>query len=422
MTIRDRPDLRELNINNPDYYQRHGYPHEAWRRLRAEAPVYWYEGRDATPGFWAITKYEDIVRISRDPLTFSSRDHSLSTAQAAQQRTDGRPEDRGARGDLMMLSADPPRHVRLRRLVNKGFTPRQIAALEPHVRALVRGILDDVAPRGECDFVEDIAARLPLAVICEMMGLPREDWQRIYELTNRTVGAQDPEYQQTQMGSGDTGMRAWVEITRYFAGLVAQRRRSERGEDLVSVLVDAEMDGEKLSDDELLAFCNLLIIAGNETTRNATSGGMLALIEHPDQRARLLADPALIPTAVEEILRWVTPVVHFARVATRDTEVRGQPIRAGEKVVMWYPSANRDEEVFADPFTFDVGREPNDHLAFGIGEHFCLGASLARLELRVMFEELLARLPDIEPAGPVQRLRSNFIGGIKHMPVRYTPR
>ncbi|MGH2586428.1 MAG: cytochrome P450, partial [Dehalococcoidia bacterium] len=318
----------------------------------------------------------------------------------------------------MMLVTDPPRHVRLRRLVNKGFTPRQIGALEPHVRQIVTEILDEASPRGECDFVEDISAKLPLAIICEMMGVPKENWRQIFDWSNRSIGADDPEYQ-TDPTAQETGRRAQMETFAYFYRLV-QERRKEKRDDLVSILSDAEVDDERLSDEDILLFCFLLMVAGNETTRNATTGGMLALIEHPEQRQRLMDDPSLLPSAIEEILRWVSPVMHFARIATQDTEIRGQPIRAGEKVVMWYPAANRDEEIFPDPYTFDVSRMPNEHLAFGIGEHFCLGASLARLELQVMFEELLHRLPDIEPTGPVQRLRSTLVAGIKHMPVRYT--
>jgi cytochrome P450 len=321
----------------------------------------------------------------------------------------------------MMITTDPPRHVRLRRLVNKGFTPRMVAALEPHIRRIVTDILDDVAPRGECDFVTDISSRLPLAVICDMMGVPLGDWTRMFDLTNKTLGADDPEYQVEGATAEQTGFQARMEMFQYFAGMMVQRR-SEHKDDLLSVLVEADIDGERLSDEEVLFFCFLLIVAGNETTRNATTGGMLALLDHPEQHERLREDPSLLPGTIEEILRWTSPVLHMARVATRDVELRGQQILAGQKLVMWYPSANRDEEVFPDGDQFNITRSPNEHLAFGIGEHFCLGASLARLELRVMFEELLSRLPDIERTGDVQRLRSNFIGGIKHMPVRYTAR
>jgi cytochrome P450 len=317
----------------------------------------------------------------------------------------------------MMLMSDPPYHGALRRLVNKGFTPRMVARLEPPIRALTTEILD-AAPAGEvCDFVTAVAAKLPLAVIGTLMGVPQADWDRMFELTNRLLGADDPEYQIAPGDRQRTAEAGLREVFAYFAGQLELRRRTAR-DDLVGVLVEAEIDGQRLSDEEILNFCQLLITAGNETTRNAISGGVGALLEHPDQHARLRAEPALLPTAIEEILRWTSPVTHMARVAVRDVTLRGRAIRAGEKLVLWYPSANRDEEVFPDPYTFDVGRTPNDHLAFGFGEHFCLGAGLARLEMRVMFEELLRRFPRMALAGPVERLRSNFIGGIKHMPVR----
>jgi cytochrome P450 len=403
--------LRDIDLINPETY-RDGPPHDMWRVLRDEAPIFWHEGQ-GFPGFWTITKYEDVIRISRDPQTFiSGKGVNISTdpARADQDMSAGK----------MMLVTDPPRHVRLRRLVNKGFTPRQIAALEPHVREIVSDILDEAAPKGECDFVEDVAAKLPLAIICEMLGVPKGDWQQIFDWSNRAIGADDPEYQ-TDPTREETGQRARMETFGYFYKLVQERRREPRN-DLVGILSEAEVDGERLSDEDILLFCFLLMVAGNETTRNATSGGMLALMQYPDQRQRLLDDRSLIASGVEEILRWVSPVMHFARICTRDTEIRGQIVKAGEKIVMWYPSANRDEEFFADPYTFDVSRTPNEHLAFGIGEHFCLGASLARLELQVMFEELLRRVPDMEPAGPISRLRSTLVAGIKHMPVRYTPR
>jgi cholest-4-en-3-one 26-monooxygenase len=252
-----------------------------------------------------------------------------------------------------------------------------------------------------------------------MMGVPREDAPYMFQLTNRTLGAGDPEYQTAEGDIAATVQQAQREMFFYFMKLVAQREQ-QRGDDLVSVLIGSDIDGEKLTQEEILFFCFLLILAGNETTRNATSRGMLALFEHPQQHRRLLADRELLPTAVEEILRWTSPVTHMARHATRDAELRGQQIRAGDQLILWYPSANRDEDAFDNPDVFDVGRTPNDHIAFGIGEHFCLGAGLARLELRVMFEELLRRTPDMQLAGEVERLRSTFIGGIKHMAVTFT--
>ncbi len=417
--------LNDIDFNNPDVFI-DGYPHHWWTRLRNEAPVYWHEGRDY-PGYWCITKYDDVFRISRDPETFISGKGIFLGADPDNPRGVYRAEaDAGGENPMgdaigkMMIMTDPPQHVKLRRLVSKGFTPRQIALLEPGIRQIVRDILDDVAPRGEADFVTGIAAILPVAVICELMGVPAKDRLRMFELSNAIIGVDDPEYQ----ASLNSDERAAVasgsaELAAYFIAMMQERRETPRS-DLVSIITNAEIDGERLTDGDILLFNFLLLLAGNETTRNAISGGMLALIENPEQRQRVLDDPSLCTPLTEEILRWTSPVMHFARFCTRDTEIRGQMIKAGEKVVMWYPSINRDEDIFPNPFTFDVGRAPNEHLAFGTGEHYCLGASLARLEIRVMFEELLPRIPDIELADSVQRLRSNLIGGIKHMPVRFT--
>jgi cytochrome P450 len=366
------------------------------------------------PGFWSVTKYADVIAVSRDTTTYSSR-------RGISMMVDPENPTPASGAGKMLITIDPPQHVRLRRLVNKGFTPRMVAQLEPSVREITNRIIDEVAPRGGCDFVTAIAALLPLGVICAMMGVPREDWGLLFALTNRVLGSDDPEYQTVAGDGRETANQGLREMFGYFVRLVTERRE-ERRDDLISVLTGAEIDGESLTDEEILYFCYLLILAGNETTRNAISGGMLALFEHPAERARLASDAALLPTAVEEILRWTSPVMHMARYVTRDTELRGQHIRAGERVLMWYPSANRDAEVFSNADRFDVGRTPNEHIAFGLGEHFCLGAGLARQELRVMFETLLARLPDIALAGPVERLRSGFIGGIKHMPVRFTAR
>ncbi|MDP3768407.1 MAG: cytochrome P450, partial [Dehalococcoidia bacterium] len=319
--------------------------------------------------------------------------------------------------ELMMVNLDPPRHTKLRNLVSQGFTPKMIRRLEPHVREIATAIVDKVADKGECDFVTEVAAELPLQVIAELIGIPLEDRHQIFEWSNQMIAVGDPEY----AGSMEVATKAAADMFVYANTLTADRRVNAK-EDLVTVLIDAEVDGKHLDDVEFNFFFLLLAVAGNETTRNLISGGMQALMEHPDQRARLVNDPSLMPTAVEEMLRWITPVMYFRRTATRDTEIRGQQIAEGEKVTLWYISANRDEEAFEEPDGFDVGRSPNAHLTFGAGgPHFCLGASLARLENQVMFEELLRRLPGIELAGPVARLRSNFINGIKHIPVRFTP-
>ena len=391
-----------------------GQAHEVWRLLRAEAPVHWNPGTDDFPGFWSVTHYADVVAVSRDTTTYSSR-------RGVSMMVDPDDPAPASGAGKMLITIDPPHHVRLRRLVNKAFTPRMVAQLESSVRAITHRILDAVAPRGACDFVTDIAAPLPLGVIGTMIGVPREDWGLMFTLTNRVLGSEDPEYQTVARDGRETAEQGLRAMFSYFARLVTARRQAPQ-DDLLSGLTAAAIDGEALTDEEILYFCYLLILAGNETTRNAISGGMLALFEHPAERTRLAADAALLPTAVEEILRWTSPVMHMARYVTRDTELRGQHIRAGERVLMWYPSANRDAEVFPNADRFDVGRTPNEHIAFGLGEHFCLGAGLARQELHVMFEMLLARLPDIALAGPVERLRSGFIGGIKHMPVRFTAR
>jgi cholest-4-en-3-one 26-monooxygenase len=324
---------------------------------------------------------------------------------------------------------DPPRHVKMRRLVNKGFTPRAVNAMEPRIRELTNEVLDRIADKSSCDFVLDVASQLPLAVICGMMGLDREHWPLMFELTNSVLGSGDPEYQtsvsEDERGSREaarqTSMMGFARMYGFFREILERRRREPLQDDLVSILLESEVDGEKLTESDILQFAFLLVVAGNETTRNAISGGLQALCDHPAERARLQADMTLIDPAVEEILRWTSPVIHMTREATADVEIRGQTIRAGEKVIMWYPSANRDEDIFDDPYRFDITRTPNEHLAFGIGEHFCLGAGFARKEIRVMFEELFRRFPDIQVVGPPERLLSNFINGIKHLPVTFTP-
>jgi cholest-4-en-3-one 26-monooxygenase len=411
--------LEEIDLLGPALFEKGDY-HAALRVLRREDPVHWNPGNSVFDGFWSLTRYRDIRGISRRPDLFISSKGIAGAVARDQSLFPGPPP--GAASIIMM---DPPRHVKLRRLVNKGFTPRAVDKMESRIRTIANEILDGVAELGSFDFVVEVAAKLPLAVICGMLGLERSAWPLMFDLTNRMLGAGDPEYQDsvsddergTLLAQRDTAMKARFAMFEFFRGQIEQRRRAP-GDDIVSGLIDSEVDGEKLSDFELLAFCLLLVLAGNETTRNAISGGMVAFAEHPAERARLQRDPALIETAVEEVLRWTSPLHHMARVATADVEIGGRKIRAGDRVLMWYPSANRDEEVFPDPFRFDVARDPNDHLAFGIGEHFCLGAGFARKEVRVMFEELFRRFPKIEVTGPPERLRSNFINGVKHLPVR----
>jgi len=400
--------MEEVELFNPDTFVS-GVPHEAFRFLRLEAPVHFHkETGTSGRGYWAVTKYADVLEISKDPGRFSSHRGGTNIPDYPQ-------EDLSAI-QMMMVNMDPPQHGKFRKLARIGFTPRMVARLEPRVRQAAAMIIDAIAARGECDFVTKVAAELPLIVIAELMGIPQDDRHKVFNWSNRLIGFDDPEFQTSISDAKEAAAQVWM-----YANQLAMERKGRGGEDLVSVIMDGVVDGERLTEMEFDSFFLLLAVAGNETTRNLISGGMLALIEHPAERARLLADPSLIPSAVEEMLRWVTPVIHFRRTVTRDTELRGQKLKENDKVAIYYSSANRDEDIFPNADKFDVGRSPNDHLAFGAGEHFCLGASLARLEIRVMFEELLRRLPDIELGGKVRRLRSNFINGIKAMPVKYTP-
>jgi cytochrome P450 len=401
------PRLSDVDLTNPEAFVA-GVPHDVLALLRAEAPVFWHPERTGA-GFWVLSKYHDVMQASLDARTFSSARGGTLIREIPEG-----PELEANRA--IMLNMDAPRHTRFRRIVNMGFSPKMVSRLAVHVRELATRIIDDVAASGQCDFVTDVAAELPLQVIAEMMGIPLEDRHMVFDWSNKLIGFDDPEYGTSE----EKGKIASMEMFMYANQLATERRNSTR-DDLVSVLMAAEVDGEKLTEAEFDSFFLLLAVAGNETTRNLISGGMLALLQHREQWERLLAEPALLPSAVEEMLRWVTPVMYFRRTATCDTEVRGQKIREGDKVTLWYVSANRDEEIFPDGHRFDVTRHPNEHLAFGLGHHFCLGANLARLEIQIMFEELLRRLPDIRPAGPVERLRSNFINGIKRMPVRFTP-
>jgi len=405
-------DLNEVDLNNFDLFI-HGDPYAAWKVLRAQAPVHWNPKDDS--GYWSITRYQDALSVYRNPHTFSSErgialNYGLTDEESmAQQAGFGQ----------MLIVTDPPRHTRMRQIVNKRFTRAALAPHEPHVRAITAEILDAVATRGECDFVVDVAAKLPTAVICEMLGIPKADWEMMFTVANMSIGTHDPEYQ-IAGDAYETGRQAQLNCFNYFVNVISERRKNP-GNDLVSALVHGEIDGQKLTDMEILFNCFLLIIGGQETTRNATSGGMLALIENPAQRERLTRDRSLLPTAVEEVLRYTSPITHIMRTATQDIEMHGQQIKAGDRVVIWNASANRDEAQFPEPDRFDITRSPNEHVALGHGEHFCLGANLARLELRVMLDEVLNRLPDLEPGGQVQRLYSNFVAGIKHMPVRFAP-
>jgi cholest-4-en-3-one 26-monooxygenase len=316
---------------------------------------------------------------------------------------------------------DPPDHAAFRKLVSHRFTPRGLARMQRDIETITRALLDAMAGDGgeqTGDFVERLSAPLPLNVLAELLGVPHDMWATMFRWTNQIAGASDPEYQVEGEGAVQTATRARLQLFGYFGEMAAERRKQPQ-DDIVSVIANASLRGEPVPTMELLSYFFLLVVAGNETTRNAMTGGMLALIENPAAWRKLKANPELVDSAVEEIVRWTTPVIQFCRTPVRDTEVRGTKIRAGQNLCLFYPSANRDEEVFDEPFAFRVDRSPNRHIAFGIGEHFCLGANLARLELRVVFRHLIERVDEIELAGPVERLHSSFLGGIKRMPVRW---
>ena len=402
-------DLADIDLSDPGNFVA-GVPYEWFAQLRRQSPVHWHPDPDSDGGgFWAVTRYEDCVGVNRDYEHFSSARRTSLFRDFDEELLDQQ--------RMMMVNMDPPMHTRYRRLVNKGFTPRMIRDLEAKVVVATDGIIDSVCEKGSADFVEQISAELPLQVIADLVGVPQEDRHLVFDWSNRMIGADDPEYQVSAEAAGQAAMELFA-----YADQLCEQKRLDPHADLLSVLTGAEMDGDSLSQLELDLFFMLLAVAGNETTRNLISGAMVAFFDNPDQWARLQADRSLLPDAVEEMLRYVTPVMHFRRQATSEVNLGDQKIAAGDKVVFWHISANRDETVFSDPDTFDISRTPNNHMAFGGGgPHFCLGANLARMEIRVMYDRLLDRLPDIHLDGDVQRLRSNFINGVKHIPVAFTP-
>ena len=403
--------LKTIDILDPDLYVERGYPHDEWALLRHQAPVFYYE-RPRVHSFWAVTRYADIIAVSRQPDLFRSSQFLFVTVEQP-----GAPPD-DAVFLRQLLNMNPPEHGAYRAVVNRRFTPLAVQKLAAQVDQVTAEVIQGIVGGMECDFVTEVAAKLPLAVIAEMFGIPRSDWEMMFRLSNSMIAPADPEFAGTE-SIQETLERARMEFFQYFSQLIEDRRKTPR-DDVASALANGLVNGDAIPQFELLSYFALLIIAGNETTRNAISGGLYALINHPEQMALLKANPPLIvKPAVEEILRWTSPVIQFTRVATADTELHGRSIHAGDIVAMFYPSANRDEEVFEKPDRFDIRREPNPHLAFGIGEHYCLGANLARLELQAMFRQLAERIDAVELAGPIQRMRSNFVGGIKHMPIRY---
>jgi cytochrome P450 len=413
----DRLPLDQLDVITARLYAERGYPHAEWRRLRREDPVHW----SAPPGyqpFWAVTKHADVVEVSKQPDLFRSAGRFILFPEM----TAGAGPDLAERPPLRMLvNMDPPEHREYRRLVSGWFTPRAIARLEARLEEITREIFDELAGDGgwrTCDFVTDVAARQPLRMITEMLGIPREREDWVLKVTNQNFGLEDPEFAL----EGDTPEDRLAFITeafQYLDGLMKQRRADPR-DDLTTVLANATLPGGKpVPVFELFSLYFLVMVAGHDTTRNAISNGLVAFLDHPAELAKLRRDPSLVDTAADEIVRWTTPVNHFSRTATADTTLRGKRIRAGDSVALFYASANRDEEVFPDGDVFRVDRDPNPHLGFGVGEHFCLGSHLARLDLRVFWRQFAERVVELEPAGPVELLHASFVGGPKHLPVRF---
>jgi len=389
-----------------------GQPFDIFKRLREEAPIYWHEeSLDFEPGFWALTKHEDIVRVSKDPMTFSS-------AVGGHLMTMGDPEvvDPSAVAAIIgnMIGMDPPDHQIYRKMVAPSFTPKAIRTLEGDMRLKIRELLENVEGKGEFNFVTEISEQLPLWVLCEMMGIPESERPKIRDLVNNLTDAsiqQDP----------NNAFQIWVNYMELFKmgrDMIEERRKSPT-DDLMSVVANTKIEGGELPPELLDGFFLLMVIAGNETTRNTLTGGLMALTDNPEEREKLLRDPALISNATDEMLRWVTSVIYFRRTATKDTNIRGQDIKAGDKVVMWYGSANRDEDIFEDGHLFRVDREnAKKHLAFGAGEHLCLGNRLGHMQIRILFEELLDRFPNIHSTSDPVRIPSNFLAGISELKVR----
>ncbi|GAA1483169.1 cytochrome P450 [Gordonia sinesedis] len=397
-------DLGTVDLTDLGYFQ-DGPPYELLARMREAGPQWNALGGDE-PGFWSFTRAADIQAISSDPGTFSSARGGVFTTSTGAVPIEALRE--------VVLGMDRPQHTRVRKVVQAVFTPRLIKQKEGSIRSATTDLINEVIERGECDFVDDIAVELPLRVIADMLGVPQDDRRKLFEWTNRLSLA-------AATSDGELGLGALLEIGGYLAGVIAERKENPQ-EDLISRLIHTVVDGEQLTQTEVVYFFALLMFAGNDTTRNTASGATRALIENPDQRDILLADPTQIAPAVEEFLRWVTPVIYFTRTAQQDTEVGGHPIKEGDRVAMWYSAGSRDPERHPDPDRFDVTRKRPAHQAFGGGgAHYCLGNALGRLELRVLFEEVLRRMPDMAIAGPVTRLTSNFSNELTSIPVTFTP-
>lgn len=409
MTVRTIDDVAKM-FATPSAYADETSFHAALTHLRANAPVSWVEVPGYKP-FWAITKYADIMAIERanDVFTNSPRPVLMTSEND---------DNQAAVGVRTLIHMDDPEHRVMRAIGADWFRPKAMRALKVRVDELAKIHVDKLLEAGgECDFVQEVAVNYPLYVIMSLLGVPEADFPLMLKLTQELFGSDDDEYQRD---AGDS-MSALIEMFQYFTALTAARRENPT-DDLASAIANARIDGEPLNDIETVSYYAIVAAAGHDTTSATISGGMLALMQNPDQLERLRADPGLMGTATDEMIRWVTPVKAFMRTAAVDTTVRGTPIAAGESVLLAYPSGNRDEEEFEDPFRFDVGRDPNKHVAFGYGVHFCLGAALARMEINSFFSELVPRLDSIELAGSPAHTATTFVGGLKHLPVRYTVR
>ena len=404
----------DFNIIHPDGYAEWGYPHHVWTRLRREDPIHWWSDTEGLP-FWAITKHKDITEISKRPDVFIS-DPRITIMHEPERRDEGEMQF-----PKTLIQMDGERHTAFRKMISSRFTPRALAKIHDDIEEIGKEIVDDLMDKGlegECDFVEQISAPLPIAVIGWLLGVPKPDWPMLFDWTNRIIGAGDEEFVAEGQTPIESSRGAMIELFTYFTKLVEEKKKNP-DDALVSLFTQLEYKGEKLDFMDVLAWCLIIVVAGNETTRNGTSGGMLAFIEHQDQMRKLQQNPDLLKDAVEECVRWSTPIIHFARTATQDYEIGGKKIEEGQSVALFYPSANRDEEIFEDPFTFRIDRRPNRHLGFGIGEHFCAGSHVARLEMAIAYKYLIPRIEEVELAGPVSRLRSTLVGGVKHLPIRY---
>ncbi len=406
----------DLDLSDPDVF-RDGFPHEYFRMLRRDEPVSWNDSQiwnkdtgKRDTGFYSVTKHEDVIRVSRAPEIFSSEIGGVLMSDPSASALE--------RAHSMMLSMDPPAHADYRRLVQAGFTPRMVQKLQPRIAAAAKEIVDNVASLGKAEFVSDIAMHLPMTLICELMGVPHEDRMKVFDWSNVIVAFDDPDYVSEDDETADSVAQAlWL-----YSHQLAEEKRANPDDGLISIFANAKVRGERPTAVQLNNFFVMMAVAGNETTRNATTHAIRLLHENPDQRELLRSDVArYMPGLIDEVLRFASPVMHFRRTVTQDTELRGVKLKRGDKVVIWFASANRDEDIWRDVDRFDITRDPNPHLALGIGQHFCLGASLARMQLDCILTELVTRIPDIEPTGKPSLLRSSLVAGIKSMPVEFTP-